>query len=310
MFLLITPMHNEADQVDELVKCVQNSTLQPDIWMIVDDNSSDNTNQKLQQWAKNLSYIRIHKLKKSAEYMEFHISEVLKAAEEQLQEYIPKASYIGFLDADIRFAKNYWARLKKHLDENDRIGIISGVICAYYGQKQPRIEPFQRIDNPRGGLRMLRRECFEEIGGVRRSRTWDAIMNVLARLRGWQLAVLTDLYVLSSRPTDDRFGMKQGEFSRGKREWHLHQPFWQVFVRAVFKSAKGNLEPAIYYLKGYLSEKKNKGEQFPDPEVRRYYRRERAKEWLRSIKANIFGGKNPHALIPVRNIDISQILDE
>ena len=40
MFVLLTPVRNEKEQIKNLVKCIVNSTLKPDYWIIIDDYSN------------------------------------------------------------------------------------------------------------------------------------------------------------------------------------------------------------------------------------------------------------------------------
>ncbi len=307
MFVLLTPMHNEADQIDDLVRCVTQSRFRPDVWLIIDDCSDDETPRKLAAHARNHDFIKIHRIPERAQYMGFHISEILISGLGQVQTELQQAEYLGVLDADIRFGPSYWQRLKDYLDQNETAGIVSGTLCAKDVRGRWKIEPFQRIDNPRGGLRLVKKACFDAIGGIRRSRAWDPVMNVKARTRGWQVAVLPDLYAVSTRPTDARFSSGQGEFSRGQRDWHLHHPLHQIITRALFKAAKKHPAAGWNYLKGYLSEWKAGGEQFPDNDVRRYYRVERTREWLHAIASAVTRKENPHRFIPVRTVSDEEI---
>ena len=302
MFVLITPVHNEVKEIDGLASVVLASTFHPDRWVIVDDCSDDGSSEKLQALAKRFDLINIVRLDNKTGYMEFHISEVYQAGVKYLEDEIMEIKYIGFLDADIRISADYWERCHKYLNQNPKVGIVSGLLCSKDENATWKIEPFQRIDNPRGGLRLVKGECFNDIGGVHRSRTWDAIMNVQARLKNWELTVLVDLLAISTRPTDNKYGKKVGELSRGKREWHLHQPLWMVLVRAIFKVFGGNYSGAYFYVDGYWQERRQKGEQFPDPQIRRYYRIGRACEWFHSIHCKIFGKDDPHQIVPSRSI--------
>ena len=309
MFYIITPLHNEISEIDDLVRCMINSFLMPDCWVIVDDNSNDGSSKKLDELAAQYSFIKIVHLNEPADYMEFHISDVFRSGIDAIENTIEKDDVIGFLDADIRFGKNYWYKLKKTLDADEKLGIISGALCSKKDNGKIYIEPFQRIDNPRGGLRLVKGACFLEIGGVKRSRSWDSIMNVQARINGWKVKIDEKLFAYSTRPTDNKLGNKSGEMSRGRREWHLHQPLWQVSIRALAKALKGNISSAYYYLFGYINEWNNRGEQFPDDNVRKYYRRERGKEWLTSIYCKIIGTQSPHRIITVRKVSEEEIFN-
>ncbi len=307
MFVLLTPVHNEVALLDGLIEAVVGSRFRPDVWVIVDDASDDGSTQKLEQAASQYNFIRLKRLNEQPEYMGFHISEVFRAGVQAAQPEIEQAHYIGFLDADIRFGPSYWQRLKDYLDAHPQVGIVSGTLCVKNATGQWQVEPFQRKDNPRGGLRLVRGACFKAVGGVPRSRAWDPVMNVKARVRGWKVVTLTDVFAASVRATDARFDRKTGEHSRGQRDWHLHHPLFQVLVRAFFKSLKSRSLSGWYYLQGYLKERGRKGEQFPDSAVRDYYRKERTREWWRMVQARLLKKQDPHALIPEKFVPEAQI---
>jgi len=302
MFILLTPVHNEADQIEELVQCILQSSLRPDIWLIIDDCSNDGTDVKLVEIQKNINFLKVIRLNEKAEYMEFNYSEVLRAGIKELDEQVNRARYIGILDADIRFGQQYWQMLKQALDENERTGIVSGTLASRNKDGKIMIEPFQRIDNPRGGLRLIKGVCFQDINGIQRSRAPDSIQNVKARLSGWEIRTLINLYALSTRPTDDKLGKSQGEISRGRRDWHLHQPVWLIIVRATAKVIQGDIKTAYHYISGYIREWLRNGEKYPDNQVRRYYRSVRLSEWIYAIQCKIAGKPNPHRLIPLQEV--------
>jgi len=309
MFVILTPVHNEITEIDGLVDCIEKSDWQPDLWLFIDDCSDDGTTDRLQAFSRKINYIKTCRITEQANYMEYHISEVLQFGVEQVKKLKIKVKYWGFLDADIRFGEKYWLKLKNYLDEHPETGIVSGILCSQKSGEELKIEPFQRIDNPRGGLRLVKGDCMDQIGGVQYSRSWDSVMNVQARTGSWQIKILESLYALSTRPTDTKLGSKLGELSQGRRAWHLHQPVWQILTRAFFKTLRGNGGNAFAYLKGFFSEWRKQGEKFPDAKLRHYYRYSRTLEWFKSILYKIFARENPHRIVPVRIVKKEEIFD-
>jgi len=309
MFILITPAHNEIDQVAGLLQCIRSSSLQPDLWLIIDDNSDDGTSKEFKKTGRDLDFIKIKKIEKSDNYMEFHYSEILQAGLKSIQKEIKHADFIGILDADVRFGPNYWSHLANFLIKNPDFGIVSGVLCSPDKSGLLFIEPFQRTDNPRGGLRLINGKCFHQIGKIQRSRAPDSIMNVKCRLLGWKICTLQNIFAESIRPTNDRYNEKSGALSFGQRAWHLHQPFWQIFIRSAAWLLKGKFIKGIYYYFGFLKGWWNHEDQFPDRKIRYYYRYTRSKEWLKMLGTK-FGKKTGSArTIPVKEIAHKEILN-
>src|SRR5213593_2800027 len=58
-YCLITPCRDEAKFARRTLDSIANQTIQPALWVIVDDGSRDETPQILQEYAKKLPYIRI-----------------------------------------------------------------------------------------------------------------------------------------------------------------------------------------------------------------------------------------------------------
>ena len=128
MFFLITPIHNEINEIDGLIHCVNSSIEKPDLWVIVDDNSNDGSSEKLDEVLNVYNYIYVIHLNEQASYMEFHISEVFCRGVQVIENKIKNEDYIGFLDADIRFGKKYWYQLRQALEKNNK---LANTCCNY-----------------------------------------------------------------------------------------------------------------------------------------------------------------------------------
>ena len=183
-FLLLTPAHDEADQAESLVAAVRASQLAPSRWLVVDDNSSDGTREAFLEAGRDLPFLRVHRIESRGEYMAFRYSEVLRAG--LAESALAPDGYLGILDADIRFGPGYWHALRRRFEEDPRLGVASGALCAAGADGTLRLEAGQHADLPRGGLRLVRAACLAEAGGVQRSRACDTVMSTRARLAGWR----------------------------------------------------------------------------------------------------------------------------
>ena len=129
MFVLLTPVRNEKEQIEKLVKCILKSTFKPDFWIIIDDCSTDGTGNEIKRFLNDNSFIHLIKSTGNAhEYMGMNYSQVLidgwTYCISKLEN--KNISYIGILDADIQFDSEYWANLKNRLDSKKEVGIVSG----------------------------------------------------------------------------------------------------------------------------------------------------------------------------------------
>ncbi len=307
MFLLVTPAHNEAENVAGLVECVRRSTLRPDLWVVVDDRSNDDTAARFE--AVDDLPIRVVPSGTTGGYMGFRYSEVVRAGIEAARDELDGLELFGILDCDIRFTDRYWAGLAAAMSTDPDLGIVSGALCAPDERGSMRLEGGQRIDLPRGGLRLATGRCFRAVGGFERSRAPDSVMTVRAKAAGMRTALLEDRIAWSVRPTDSRGEDESGWESRGRRAWNVGQPGWQVGLRAVWVAGRGQVRAARGLVRGYRAERGD-GEQLGDDDVRDYYRAERPREWLRSLRRRATGREDPHRYLVPRVMDPSELPEE
>ena len=58
-YLLVSPCRNESDYMRITLDSVVNQSIKPDLWVIVDDGSSDATPQILAEYAEKYSFIKV-----------------------------------------------------------------------------------------------------------------------------------------------------------------------------------------------------------------------------------------------------------
>ena len=305
MFLLVTPAHNEADNVQGLVDCVAASTLRPDLWVVVDDRSTDDTAARFEAAKGDLPLLVVPS-GTSGGYMGFRYSEVVRAGIDAARGRLGDLAFFGILDCDIRFQPDYWASLAGVLRADPELGIVSGALCSPDERGRMVIEGGQRIDLPRGGLRLTTGACFSAIDGFARSRAPDSVATVRAKTAGWRTALLEEHIAWSVRPTDSRGEDESGWESRGRRAWNIGQPPWQVGLRAVWVGGRGQRRAAQSLVQGYRDERQH-GEPVADPQVADYYRRTRPREWARSLRRRLTGRPDPHRFVRVRVVEPSEL---
>src|SRR4051812_46414232 len=57
--LVISPVHNEAEHIEEVARSVAAQTRPPELWLVVDDASTDATPEKLRALAAELPFMRV-----------------------------------------------------------------------------------------------------------------------------------------------------------------------------------------------------------------------------------------------------------
>lgn len=258
-----------------------NQDLKPVKWLIINDNSSDNTLDILEKVSNQyewIDYITIsdenfigesrrigYLCKKGSDYL------IRKCKEEGI-----KFQFIGKVDADTIFPQYYFADVIKFLDSNTQVGLVAGILKLKL--KGPDISE-ERIeigelcgDRIRGTGIIFRKEAYYDIGGIRAVKAEDSVANILLREKGWEIKQLKNLEYWQTRETGRKTSIRQGFTSRGKRKYYLNTNLLSVLGTAfqyLFYRNKPFLK-AFYFILGYFVALINKEEQIDIKIVREW----------------------------------------
>lgn len=199
-YVLVTAARNEEAYIERTIKSVLDQTVRPLKYVVVDDGSTDRTDEIGQRYAAEHDFIEYLHLSSNTErdfacqvYGQHAGVECLKDLE---------YDFVGMLDADISFEPDYYERLLKEFQQNPRLGLAGGQL---YDLNQGKWHQ-QKVNlslNVSGPVQMFRRQCFEDIGGYipMAKGGQDAVAEVMTRQHGWEVATFPDLKVLHYRPT-------------------------------------------------------------------------------------------------------------
>jgi hypothetical protein len=112
--------------------------------------------------------------------------------------------YIVKLDCDLSLRPDYFGRLFARLSEDRSLGIASGVYLERRGSRW--CEVGMPAYHAAGASKVLRRECFEQIGGFIKDRGWDTIDEIRAAAKGWKTAHFRDVQMNHLKPEGSENG--------------------------------------------------------------------------------------------------------
>ena len=189
-YVVISPVKDEARYVERTLQSVAAQTLKPALWIIVDDGSVDRTSQFLREYADQHSFIRIVRRESGARQPGHAIIRAFNAGYESLNN--ADYDFIVKLDCDLSFPPDYFEQILLRFQKDPALGIASGV---YF---EPRARgTWEEIRMPAyhaaGACKVVRRECFEQIGGFVASRGWDTVDEIRAINRRWKTTHFRDL---------------------------------------------------------------------------------------------------------------------
>lgn len=236
-YLLVSPCRNEADYMRLTLDSVVLQTIQPDLWVIVDDGSTDSTAQILAEYAAKHSFIHIiTRADRGHRSVGPGVIEAFYYGYDQVD--VNQFDYICKFDLDLDLPSRYFEILIQRMEGNPRIGTCSGK--AYFKDKKSGKLISEKCGDEMsvGMTKFYRRTCFEKIGGFVRQVMWDGIDCHKCRQLGW-IAVSwddPDLRFIHLRPMgSSQQGIFTGRMRHGFGQYFMGTSFLYIVASSVFR---------------------------------------------------------------------------
>ena len=274
-YALISPCRNEQDYMRQTLDSVIAQTVRPDLWVIIDDGSTDATPEILAEYAAAHDWIRVvPKPDRGHRAVGPGVVEAFYFGLDQID--ITAFEQICKLDLDLDLPPRYFEILIARMDENPRIGSCSGK--PYYRAASGELKSERCGDEMSVGMtKFYRTICFQEIGGFVREVMWDAIDCHKSRQLGW-IAVSwdePDLRFEHLRPMgSSQTGILTGRARHGFGQYYMGSDPLFFLATAVFRMA---MPPFVIgglaMVWGYARAAIRRAPQHPDAELRAFIRR-------------------------------------
>ena len=291
-YILVTPAKNEEKNLPKLVQSVVQQTVKPVLWVIVDDGSTDNTPNIIREAREKYDWIQSFRLKEGKRDLGKHVYRVYKLGFDYAINYCKvynlQYEYLGNIDADMTIETQFFDKLIKEFKKNPRLGVASGSVYSNINNKL--IIENDRDDLPSGGIRLWRRECFEETGGYLISYSADSVSNVLAKLRGWETRRFEEIKAMQARKTSSAEGLWKGYKYHGESAYFRNYHPLFVLAKGLKLLFKSPYYMGIAYLYGYFSSVLRRMDKIDNVEVKEYYYHQKHKEAMEYYK-NILKNK-------------------
>ena len=212
-YILISPVKDEAEYIANTIESVLSQTILPAMWVMIDDGSGDKTKDIINKYCSKIDWIKLICLNRDKKRVPG--SAVINAFNVGYKEIKHRSfEYIVKLDGDLKFEKNYFENLFCKFMENEKLGIASGVYYEKEGNEWVRIKmPFYHAA---GASKVIRKKCFEEIGGFESSRGWDTLDEIRAMVRGWETRHFSDIHFFHLKKEGSGIGTLQTNFMHGE----------------------------------------------------------------------------------------------
>ncbi|MEN6426529.1 MAG: glycosyltransferase family 2 protein [Phycisphaerales bacterium] len=276
-YVVVTPAYNEQVNLPATIKSMVSQTHRPQVWVIVDDDSSDDTWSIIQEVSRaNPWIVGLHREKKAAAGTDGLLTASEAAA--FLEGYqlaisrFPGTGCVVKLDADLEFPPDYFAVLLDEFLKNPTLGIAGGVIYEYRGTELVR-ETVSKA-HVRGATKVYRSACYQDIRGVRPVFGWDVIDEILARSQGWNVHSFDHLHLVHLRRTASRGGRFAGWARNGYMAYYIGMSPLRMLTRALSRLlATGDVVQSSGLFWGYFSNWLRRANRLPDADIRRLVRK-------------------------------------
>lgn len=292
---MVSPVRNEGAHIGRVVRAMAEQELAPARWIVVEDDSDDDTYAQLGSLERDVTFLEVRRapgggpalreardrLSLAREVRNFNAA----LATVELEEF----THVMKLDGDIELPREYLRVLMERFAGDTSLGVAGGVLVeptADGGRRSIRI-PEHHVH---GALKCWSRECLAAIGGVQERLGWDTIDETYARMRGFRTRRFTDLVSVHHRPLASADGALRGHARHGECAYITHyDPLWVALrsLKVAGRAPRGLSGAAFLY--GYVRGAVRGVERVPDPEYRRFTRRE--------LRSRLLGADAPTAAL-------------
>jgi glycosyltransferase involved in cell wall biosynthesis len=252
-YVLVTPAHNEATDIQKTIESVISQTVLPQRWVIVSDGSADGTGDIVRRYLTDHPWME---LIENPTRQERHFAAKVEAFNAGYKRVLDlDFDVIGNIDGDVSFGADYMEFLLDRFSENQALGVAG----THYteGEFHSFHDSYINPEHVNGQCQLFRRGCFEEIGGYvpNRGGGIDWIAVTTARMKGWETRSYSERVFRHHRPMGTAGTSVLGaRYHYGKKDYFLGgHPLWQLFRGAFQMTKKPYVIGGLGLLLGYFS---------------------------------------------------------
>lgn len=274
-YVIISPCRDEAQFLMRTIESVAAQSVPPELWVIVDDGSTDQTPQLLARAAEQHEFIRVIRRDDRGERSVG--PGVIHAFDEGLKSIdLDQYEFVCKLDLDLILPPRYFETLIGAMEANPRLGCYSGK-PYFIAEDGSEVSEGIGDDISVGASKFYRVSCFRQIGGFVKQVMWDGIDCHRCRMLGWVACSSDepDLRFIHLRP----MGASDKGIWTGRVRWGFGQYFmgtglvWIMASAAYRMSRPPVILGGIGILWGYIKSALTRVPRYGDAEFRSFLRR-------------------------------------
>lgn len=247
---IVIPTHNEDSCIDQMLQSLVEQTVLPKHVVVVNDNSTDTTAAIISRYTKAFSWIKTIDIQSSTEHIPG--TKVINAFYRGLDTLDSDYDIICKFDADIILPNDYLESVIALFKAGDNVGIAGGL--AYIEKNNTWVyETIASKKHVRGPFKAYRKECFEAIGGLKRSIGWDTLDVLLAQFYGWSIKTDSSLHVKHLKPTGQTYH-KKSKYLQGEALYKMRFGIVLTLLSALKSAiARRSITYFVHTFQGYFN---------------------------------------------------------
>jgi len=288
-YVVITPARNEAKFIELTLRSVVSQTVRPLKWVIVNNGSTDGTEQIVSKYARNHSWIELVCM---ADVDERNFASKVHAFNAGYARLVNlDFSVIASLDADISFDNDYFSFLLDKLSCDPGLGLVGTPFQET--SRESYDYRFVSIEHVSGACQVFRRQCFEAIGGYKPliGGGVDHLAVITARMKGWKTRTFTEKMCVHHREMGTaQHGAIAARFRYGLKDYVFgNHPFWEVCRVGYQMTRRPYVIGGLALLTGYICAMSKRLNRPLSPEVVRFQRGEQMQRLRRFVRGEGLG---------------------
>jgi len=239
-YVVISPVKDEGPYVEKTILSMSAQTLRPRRWIIVDDSSRDATPQILRRYSEQFPWITVLTLiRDGGRKPGSAVIHAFMAGYKEVKN--DDFDFIVKLDCDLEIPVRYFERLIDRFDADPKLGIASGI---YLEINQQSWKPVRMPDYHAAGCsKMVRAECFRQIGGFLPEGGWDTVDEIRALMLGWTTRHFTELQLRHLKIEGEGIGANRTHVMHGEIYYRTGGGFFFFLLKVIHRAVLG--KPAV-----------------------------------------------------------------
>ena len=231
-YVLLTAARNEATLIERTLSSVASQTIKPLRWIIVDDGSTDETNNIVHRYIAEHGWIELLRM---PEHRHRHFA-AKAACINAGYKLLANAEFdiVANLDADVSFEPDYFEFLLGKFAAFPRLGVAGTpyMEASKGGRAGISNHAFTNAAHVSGQCQVFRRECFEEVGGYLpiKGGAIDWVAVTTARMKGWKTTTFSQKTFFHHRKMGSaNQGVLRSRFHYGRKAYYVGgHPIWEI----------------------------------------------------------------------------------